>query len=162
MSFYYDILNAGFFYFVSIVTGLTIILTMVLFLMLNKFFPVKLFEFNIKKEIIKGIIIFLGGINIIVFIAIFTSQAKIPNQAYIYKLKKENIVIKAYDFLYSNYNTLGFGICENDNYTGETCLNYLKYFEEIEKRKALKTEKQKKSYDEKQKIIEENINKLDK
>lgn len=62
---------------------------MVLFLMLNKFFPVKLFEFNIKKEIIKGIIIFLGGINIIVFIAIFTSQAKIPNQAYIYKLKKK-------------------------------------------------------------------------
>ncbi|EEV5427943.1 hypothetical protein HFM22_000839 [Campylobacter coli] len=142
MSFYYDILNAGFFYFVSIVTGLTIILTMVLFLMLNKFFSVKLFvklfEFNIKKEIIKAIIIFLGGINIIVFIAIFISQARIPNQAYTYKLKKENIVIKPYNFLYSNYNTLGFGICENDNYTGETCLNYLKYFEEIEKSKALK------------------------
>ncbi|EOW6269237.1 hypothetical protein ACOZNX_001877 [Campylobacter jejuni] len=99
MSFYYDILNAGFFYFVSIVTGLTIILTMVLFLMLNKFFSVKLFEFNIKKEIIKAIIIFLGGINIIVFIVIFISQARIPNQAYVYKLKKENIVIKPYDFL---------------------------------------------------------------
>ncbi|EAJ7530412.1 Uncharacterised protein [Campylobacter jejuni subsp. doylei] len=74
---------------------------------------------------------------------LFISQAKMPNIAYIEKLKRENIIIriKPYNPVYNRYNTLGFGICEDDNYTGKICLNYLKYFEE------------------KQKIIEENINK---
>ncbi|HDZ5014926.1 TPA: hypothetical protein RTG52_001790, partial [Campylobacter jejuni] len=155
MNFYYDLLNASFIEFMIYTISLTIVLVLALLFILNKFFPVELFEFNIKKEITKGIIIFLGINNIALFMTIFTSQAKIPNQAYIKKLEKENIIIEPYNVLFNHYNTLGFGICENNNYTGETCLNYLKYFEEKEKKK----ENQKNFDDEKQKIIEENIKK---
>lgn len=148
MNLYYGILNFDFLGFMIFITALTIIMVFTLIFILNKFFKT-------NKSIAPSLGL-LGVANMIVLTIIFIFQAKIPNQAYINKLKKENIVIEPYNVLFSNYNTLGFGICEKNNYTGKTCLNYLKYFEEKEKRK----EKQKKSDDEKQKIIEENLNKI--
>ncbi|ELR1781309.1 hypothetical protein QSL37_001318 [Campylobacter jejuni] len=151
---YYNLLNANFTNFMMIIIFFMASLAMILSILS---FILKILKIKLKEMMRIETISILIFFTLCLFSGLFLFQAKIPNQAYIKKLEKENIMINPYDFIFSGYKTLGFGICEKNNYTGETCLNYLKYFEKIEKDRILK---EKISNDERQKIIEENIKKI--
>lgn len=88
----------------------------ILVFILVVFFPIFLFLSCIDPKFFIGF--FSTGLLIIM---IWIGIEK-PSEAY---LKKMNIPSEEA----KKYNNLGFGFCHKNNYTGETCLNYLKYFE---------------------------------
>lgn len=106
--------------------------------------------------------LFLSCIDLKSYIGLFSTGLLIimiwigiekPSEAY---LKKMNIPSEEAE----KYNNLGFGFCYRDNYTGETCLNYLKYFENKIKEEQAEKEKVEKEKAEKEEIIKENIEKM--
>ncbi|MGJ0149912.1 hypothetical protein ACP0SG_07615 [Campylobacter lari] len=97
-----------------------------------------------------------------------------PNEFYLKTLKEKDTPDEKIHFL-ENEKTLGFGICEYNNYDGNVCKNYLSYVEGKEEinfdfiinlinaiTNAIKDEIQEYNQEklDKQKLIEENIKKL--
>ncbi|MCV3481696.1 hypothetical protein L8X32_07070 [Campylobacter lari] len=92
---------------------------------------------------------------------IFFISAK-PSEEFINSLKENNIINQEtlsaylsndnYSIIYS-IDTLGFGICERNNYNGETCHDYLRYvISSLErKQEELKKEHQEKLQEEQEK-----------
>ncbi|MBZ7963326.1 hypothetical protein H2274_07150 [Campylobacter sp. W0049] len=108
-----------------------------------------------------------GIISLVIIVPIYAIYQEEPNKAFLEK-------INVNDYFSNDYASLGFGICYKNNYTGETCLNYLKYFEnkikeeraekkekaEKEKAEKEKAEKEQEEKAKKEEIIKENIEKL--
>ncbi|EAH8851056.1 hypothetical protein CDJ58_03815 [Campylobacter lari] len=89
--------------------------------------------FNINNNIITAInlywILFLIFCFIAIIFFIFSAE---PDEKFINSLKEKNIINQETLNAYLNnddypIDTLGFGICERNNYNGKTCNEYLKY-----------------------------------
>ncbi|TKX33452.1 hypothetical protein [Campylobacter taeniopygiae] len=142
---YYAILDFNILALVALVAlvGIFIFLLMAL---LNHFL-IKNKNIEIRKKM-AIIIPTFTALLIFIVIIVCCLKAEEPNSAYLDNLKIPNNSL-ARTFM----TNLGFGICYRDNYTGETCLNYLKYFEN--KNKEEQEEKAKK-----EEAINENIKEL--
>ncbi|TKX28922.1 hypothetical protein [Campylobacter estrildidarum] len=135
---YYAMLDFNIMELIGLV-GIFICLIMILLIILIK---------NKNTKIEKKMVIKIPAFCILLYFIVLVVclfNTKEPNPTYLDNLKIPNNISSR--FYMTN---LGFGICYRDNYTGETCLNYLKYFEN--KNKEEQEEKTKK-----EKTIKENI-----
>ncbi len=130
------------------------IVYLIIFLLINVFFY--LFKFSEKvTDIINNKLIFLFYLSYpclgILFFLFFDALIGEANQSYVEKINKK------YNINLETMRSIGFGVCNNSDYTSQICKNYLKYFENSLEQSIARSKKEEELKKKKQEEIEKNI-----
>ncbi len=130
------------------------IVYLIIFLLINVFFY--LFKFSEKvTDITNNKLIFLFYLSYpclgILFFLFFDALIGEANQSYVEKINKK------YNINLETMRSIGFGVCNNSDYTSQICKNYLKYFENSLEQSIARSKKEEELKKKKQEEIEKNI-----